>query len=193
LPASYRAVVIRNRADEWHLAVQQQHGRIQAFCRAVHAGGGLLSASRLELALGRTELEFFIVALRRLHRVGALIRRSQMPREPELVQALRSFDRLVRPVISLRNDQEHLDDATVHGRGGLGYGVGAAGVSVTHNGSMLDTLALSKAAAELHARIRAVVDPLAARDPHGADPIVDLPARSAAVPRPGDAGTLPQV
>lgn len=171
LPDTSRALVIRNRADEQFLAVEQQHERIVAFCRSA-VGLAFLPAS--EIARGQSDIDFFLLSLRRLHRVCQLVRRSALP-TGSLRQAMATFDRQVLPVTGVRNALEHLDSTAVSGNAGFGYGIGEDRVLITHNGTRLDTKTLFLAARDVHAAIRLTVDPIAAADVHGQYPIVALP------------------
>jgi len=127
--------------------------------------------ARADIARGNSDVDFFLLSLRRLSRVCELARRSALPAGP-LRQALKKFNEQISPVTGFRNALEHLDDTAVSGRGGFGYGIGADSVMLTHNGTQLDTRALLIAAQDVHAAIRGVVDPIAAADVHGQEPII---------------------
>jgi hypothetical protein len=178
LPDTYRALIIRSRADLQFLAVQQQHERVQEYCR--RASGIGLIADLPHAARGTVDIDFFLVALRRLRRVCELARRSGLPAVASLRPALKAFADAVKDVSKVRDILEHLDDAAVNGKGGIGYGIGSNGVLISYNGTMLDTHQLYEAAHQVHTAIRTVVDPIAARDPHGQHPIIDLTAASRA-------------
>ncbi|MFI9273972.1 hypothetical protein ACIGXM_25175 [Kitasatospora sp. NPDC052896] len=169
----YRALVVRNRVDEQFLAIEQQHRRLQEFCRNMTTAGGLLAIFSADRSRGITDVDFFLLALRRLHRVGELIRRSALPTAP-LRQQLRDFDQRIKPVMTIRDVLEHLDDVAVEGRGGIGWGIGDDRLSVTYSGVTIDTFELFTAARNLHAAVRTVVDPIAANEPHGQAPIIDM-------------------
>jgi hypothetical protein len=170
-PDTSWALVIRTRVDEQFLAVEQQHTRIVAFCRSAVALASLPSS---DLVRGLSDIDFFLLSLRRLQRVCELVRRSALPTGP-LRQAMATFDRQVLPVTGVRNALEHLDATAVNGNAGFGYSIGEDRVIITHNGTRLDTMTLFNAAQDVHAAIRLVVDPIAAADVHGQHPIIVLP------------------
>ncbi|MGP9018900.1 hypothetical protein ACT1U9_10850 [Streptomyces sp. BR1] len=169
-PETGRALTIRNRADAQFLAVQQQHERVVEFARVVHETG-LTNLSRADVTRGTNDVEFFLFSFRRLFAVCQLIRRSAL-RTASLRQPIKTFEEQARAVVDVRNVLEHLDDAAIRGLGGIGYGIGSGKFLITYNGKDLDTLKLFNAAQELHAAIRAAVDPIAARDAHGQYPII---------------------
>jgi hypothetical protein len=174
LPDTYRALVIRNRADFQFLAVQQQHERVQEYCCRA-SGTGLIS-DLPHAARGSADIDFFLVAIRRLRRVCELARRRGLSATASLRPALKAFADAVKDVPKVRDILEHLDDAAVNGKGGIGYGIGANGVVISYNGALLDTHLLYEAAEQVHTAIRSVVDPIAARDPHGQYSTIDLTA-----------------
>lgn len=173
LPDTHRALVIRNRVDEQFLAVQQQHERIVAYCRLVHRSG-LALMPRADIARGMNDIDFFLLALGRLKRVCKLVRESALP-TGSLRQAATLFDKQIAPIVRVRNVLEHLDGSALGGQGGIGIGTGADTVILTYEGAEYDTRKLLAAAREVHAAIRAVVDPIAAADVHSDSVIVVLP------------------
>ncbi len=177
VPDTGRALIIRNRADEQFLAVEQQHDRIVSGCRSIHAVGmpQTWREDRVRLLI---DVNLFMICLRQLLRVCQLVRRSRLP-TADLRRPMRDFENQTVGVTSLRNVLEHLDTAAVNGQGGIGYGLGSDGVNVTYDGAGLDTAALLESARTLHLAIRSTVDPIAALDVHGGYPIIELEAPTA--------------
>ncbi|MDF2254735.1 hypothetical protein [Streptantibioticus ferralitis] len=125
---------------------------------------------RADITCGLSDVDFFLLSLRRPQRVCEPMRGSALPAGP-LRQAMANFDRQVAPVTRVRNALEHLDATALGGGGGFGYGIGEDRVLITHNGTQLDTMALFIAAQDVHAAIRAVVDRIAGADVHDQHPI----------------------
>ena len=177
---SYRALVVRNRVDEQLLAVEQQHDRVLGFCARVRETGGLSSLTQADISKGATDVDLFLLCLRRLGRVRELAGRSALPGAGGLRLPFRVFDRATAAVQTMRNAMEHVDGTAVKGSGG--FGVSGDRVSISYAGTTVDTLTLFAAARRLHAAVRTVVDPVAVLDPHGQDPIV--PMLAAPTPTP---------
>jgi hypothetical protein len=171
-PESYRALVVRNRADERFVAIEQQHERVRAHCATVQEMT-LTGISSRQLAAGIADVDFLVTGARRMLRVGELFRRCRFP-TAVLRQPLRDFEGVVQPTIAIRDVMEHLDEVTVEGRGGIGYGFGADRLAITYNGVTVDTFEVYQASVTVHRAIRAVVDPLAVGDVHWHVPLVSL-------------------
>ena len=179
VPDTYRALVIRNRADAQFLAIEQQNARLVTYCQTMKAAGGLLAISSADRSRGLSDMDFFLLSIRRFHRVGELIRRSQLP-TASLRPLLKRFDAIAGPgstAATVRDVLEHLDEVAVEGRGGVGIGIGEDRLSVSYAGNSIDTFELYEAAEELHAAIRSAVDPIAILDVHGGYPIIGLTGR----------------
>ncbi|MFI9274636.1 hypothetical protein ACIGXM_28600 [Kitasatospora sp. NPDC052896] len=173
MPESYRALVVRNRVDQQFLAIQQQHERLQDYCGRA-SGRGLSQLSGAQIALGTADVEFFLAAVRKMRRVCELVRKSRLLIGETLKAPLKAFCDVADHVTNVRNLQDHMDEAAARGEGGVGYGITGDRMTISHNGVVVDTLTLYQAAEQLHAAIRAVVDPIAALDVHGGYPIIDL-------------------
>jgi hypothetical protein len=154
-PEPFRAVVVRDRADEQYLAVAQQIDRLRDFCQRVLAAGGLLNLSAADISRGTTDIDFFLLSLRWLLRVVELIRRSSLTTPNALRVAARTHESAVKNVTRVRDVLEHLDEVAVEGRGGIGYGMGPDSLSITHDGVTLNTAHLLAAAAAFRTAVRA--------------------------------------
>lgn len=172
LPASYRAVIVRNRIDLQLIAVQTQHERLLMTPPELNDISNWDDVGQWQ---GLNDLDFFLTALRRLDRAADLARDGCDP-TGALRQPIKLFKVRIAGVTEIRDVLEHFDDEDRRGRRlGLGIGMGATNWTITRGDNIvLSTDKLLVAAQEIHRAVRGVVDPQAATSPHGAPPMVRL-------------------
>jgi hypothetical protein len=171
LPPTYRALVVRNRADLQWIAIEVQHERMTTTFRSPADLSERMSARHCR---GLVDLDFFLTAVRRLERAANLARDSCDP-AGELRQPVKLFRTRTHGVTRIRDTLEHFDDEDRRGRiDGLGVGTGPDSWTITYGDLHLDTAQLVTAARDVHRAIRAVVDPEAFKDAHSGHPMVEL-------------------
>ncbi len=171
LPATYRALVVRNRVDFQWIAIEMQHERMKTAFRPPADLSEWMSAGQWR---GLVDLDFFLTAVRRLDRTADLARDGCDP-AGALRQPVKLFKARTHGVTLIRDTLEHFDDEDRRGRSyGLGIGMGPDSWIITYGDLWLDTARLVMAARDVHRAIRAVVDPEAFKDVHGGYPMVEL-------------------
>lgn len=130
------------------------------------------------------DIDLFVVALRRLVRLGRWVVEAQFS-TPELRAANDRFTQAVGAVVDVRDAQEHFDDY-LSGVGkrqlagehpsGWGYGVGSSGGTITYGDRVIIVADALNAAQDFHRALRKEVDRQAVPD--------DLHWASTVIPKP---------